>query len=113
MKLLLKYDADVNYGQGMGLSSLIKQQDLELLSVLLQKASPQTAAARMRDVMQVPDHQVRYDVATMLLRAGAVIGVQEVAAALLEALSEKKVDMPLICFCVRAVRMSTSSTVLL
>ncbi|KAF4506111.1 hypothetical protein G6O67_006229 [Ophiocordyceps sinensis] len=96
VKLLLRYDADVNYSQGSGLSSLIKQKDMELLGALLKKASPQTAAARMQDVMQVPDHRVRYDMMTMLLNAGAVIGVQEVAAALLEALSEDPVDMSLL-----------------
>lgn len=96
IKLLLRYDADVNYSQGAGLSSLIKQEDTELLAVLLQKASPQTAAARMHDVMQVPDHRLRYDMMVMLLNAGAVIGVQEVATALLEALSETPVDMSLL-----------------
>ncbi|KAM4058904.1 ankyrin repeats (3 copies) domain-containing protein [Hirsutella rhossiliensis] len=96
IKLLLRYDADVNYSQGSGLSSLIKQKDMELLGALLQKASPQTAAARMQDVMQVSDHRVRYDMMILLLNAGAVIGVQEVATALLGALSEKPVDMSLL-----------------
>ncbi|PHH89948.1 hypothetical protein CDD83_4895 [Cordyceps sp. RAO-2017] len=96
VKLLLRYDADVNFGQGTGLASLIKQRDTELLGVLLQKASPQTAAARVHDVMRVSDHRARFDMMIMLLDAGAVIGTEQVAAALLEALSEKPVDMSLV-----------------
>ncbi|KJZ77805.1 hypothetical protein HIM_02982 [Hirsutella minnesotensis 3608] len=96
IRLLLQYDADVNFGQGSGLSSLIKQKDFELLGTLLQKASPQTAAARLGDAMLLTDHRARYDVLSMLLKAGAVIGVAEVANALLEALSEKPVDMSLL-----------------
>ncbi|KND87215.1 Ankyrin repeat domain-containing protein, chloroplastic [Tolypocladium ophioglossoides CBS 100239] len=96
IKLLLKYDADVNFSQGPGLTSLIKQKDMELMAALLQKASPQTAAAHMQDVMHVTDHRARYEMMTMLLNAGAVIGVKEVATALLETLSEKPVDMSLL-----------------
>ncbi|POR39750.1 Ankyrin repeat domain-containing protein, chloroplastic [Tolypocladium paradoxum] len=96
IKLLLKYDADVNFSQGPGLTSLIKQRDMELLAALLQKASPQTAAAHMQDVMHIADHRARYEMMTMLLNAGAVIGVKEVATALLETLSERPVDMSLL-----------------
>lgn len=96
IKLLLKYEADVNFSQGTGLTSLIKQRDIELLGTLLQKASPQTAAARLQDVMQVSDHRARYEMTTMLLSAGAAIGTKEISSALLEALSEKPVDMSLL-----------------
>lgn len=96
IKLLLKYEADVNFSQGPGLTSLIKQEDTELLAALLQKASPQTAAAHLQDVMHVADHRARYGMMTMFLNAGAVIGVKEVATALLETLSERPVDMSLL-----------------
>ncbi|UNI16794.1 hypothetical protein JDV02_003197 [Purpureocillium takamizusanense] len=96
IKLLLKYEADVNFSQGTGLTSLIKQRDVELLGTLLQKASPQTAAARLQDVVQVSDHRARYEMTTMLLTAGAAIGTKEVSSTLLEVLSEKPVDMSLL-----------------
>ncbi|CAM1503299.1 Fc.00g080750.m01.CDS01 [Cosmosporella sp. VM-42] len=96
IRLLLKNNADVNYNNGAGLQAVIMQRDLNLLALLVQNASPQTAAARIPDVMQVNDHHVRYDMMGMLLRIGAVIGVNEVAAALQETLSEKPVDMSLL-----------------
>ncbi|KYK61350.1 ankyrin repeat containing protein [Drechmeria coniospora] len=96
IKLLLEYDADVNFDHGSAMAALVRQSDTELLALLLQKASPQTAAARLQDVMLVEDHQVRFDMTTMLLGAGAAIGVTEVAAALLEALAEEPVDKALL-----------------
>lgn len=96
IKLLLEHDADVNYNDGAGLEAVILQKDISLLSLLVQKASPQTAAARIQDVMRVDDHRIRHDMLNMLLRAGAVIGVQHMAVALKDTLSEKPVDMSLL-----------------
>ncbi|KAK5991312.1 hypothetical protein PT974_09593 [Cladobotryum mycophilum] len=96
VKLLLQHDADVNFNQGAGLGSLIRQKDIGLLSALLKKASPQTAAARIPDVMRVSEHRARYDMMKMLLQAGAAIGVKEMATGLVDTLSEKPVDMSLL-----------------
>ncbi|KAF7549074.1 hypothetical protein G7046_g8459 [Stylonectria norvegica] len=97
IRLLLKHNADVNYNNGAGLQAVIMQKDLNLLALLTQKASPQTAAARIPDVMKVNDHKARHDMMVMLLHVGAMIGVKEVAAALQDTLSEKPVDMSLLC----------------
>ncbi|KAF4974695.1 hypothetical protein FZEAL_8432 [Fusarium zealandicum] len=96
IKLLLKYNADINYDDGAGLQAIISRQDLEVLSSLMQNASPQTAAARIADVMRVTDHRVRHDMMAMLFNATASVGVQQVAEALLVTLSEKPVDMSLL-----------------
>ncbi|KAL2681074.1 hypothetical protein Neosp_008677 [[Neocosmospora] mangrovei] len=96
IKLLLKYNADINYNEGAGLHAIIAQKDLPLLSSLMQAASPQTAAARIQDVMKGTDHRARYDMMAMLFNARASVGVQHVADALLATLSEKPVDMSLL-----------------
>lgn len=96
IKLLLQHGADINYNSGEGLVPLIKQMDLNLLSTMLGKASPQAAAARVSDAMQVPDHRTRFEILNMLLRAGAVVGVTDIASAVLSTLSEKPVDMSLL-----------------
>lgn len=96
IKLLLKYNADINYYNGLGLKTLILRKDIKLLSLLMQKASPQTAAARVSDAMELTDHRVRFDVMTMLFGAGAAVGVEKVTSVLLETLSEKVVDMSLL-----------------
>ncbi|PHH69661.1 hypothetical protein CDD82_7615 [Ophiocordyceps australis] len=96
IKLLLDYKADVNFDQGSGLTRLIQQRDMELLGLLVQKASPQTAAARLQDVIKVSDHQTRQEMALMLLDAGAAVGTQQVAQALLRVLEEAPIDMPLV-----------------
>lgn len=96
IKLLLEHDADINFSQGPGLAAVIKQKDIKLLGSLLTKASPQTAAARVMDVMEVSDHRERFEMMTMLINAGAVIGAQEIAKALLQTLSERPVDMSLL-----------------
>ena len=94
--LLLQHGADINYNNGEGLAPLIKQMDLSLLNVMLQKVSPQTAASRVPDAMQVTDHRTRFEIMNMLLRAGAVVGTAEIASATLSTLSEKPVDMSLL-----------------
>ncbi|KAI9152135.1 Lymphoid-specific helicase [Paramyrothecium foliicola] len=96
VKLLLDHGADVNYESGMGLHAIIMQKDLNLMASLMQKASPQTAAAQLSHVMDVPDHRIRHDMMSMLLRAGAAIGVTEVASSLSRTLTEKPVDMSLL-----------------
>lgn len=96
IQLLLEHNADINYKQGSGLRTIISDMDIQLLSVLVQKASPQTAAARIADVMAVSDHRTRHDMMVLLLRSGAAIGAPEVAAALLKALEETPVDMSLL-----------------
>lgn len=96
IRLLLKHNADVNYNNGAGLQAVIMQRDMNTLSLLMQKASPQTAAARIPDVMKVAEHRIRHDMMAMLLRVGAVIGVNEVAVALDDTLVEKPVDMSLL-----------------
>jgi ankyrin repeat protein len=96
IQLLLEHNADINYTQGAGLRTIISDLDIQLLAVLLQKASPQTAAARIADVMAVPDHKTRHDMVVLLLRAGAAIGASEVASALLRGLEESPVDMSLL-----------------
>ncbi|KAM5363959.1 hypothetical protein ACJZ2D_011749 [Fusarium nematophilum] len=64
--------------------------------MLMQNASPQTAAARVADVMKTTDHRARHDMMAMLFSARASVGVHQVAEALLATLSEKPVDMSLL-----------------
>ncbi|KAG5929115.1 hypothetical protein E4U42_007019 [Claviceps africana] len=96
VKLLLEHDADINFDQGLGLAGVIRQKDIKLLASLLKKASPETAAARIMDAMQVPDHRERFEMVSMLVDAGAVTGTQEMANALMQALTEQPVDMSLL-----------------
>ncbi|TWU77280.1 hypothetical protein ED733_003790 [Metarhizium rileyi] len=96
IELLLEHDADINFSQGSGLVAVIEQKDIKLLGTLLQKASPQTAAARVMDAMGVSDHRERFEMMAMLINAGAIIGAQEIATALSLTLSEKPVDMSLL-----------------
>ncbi|KJK90835.1 hypothetical protein H633G_05310 [Metarhizium anisopliae BRIP 53284] len=96
IRLLLEHDADINFSHGPGLAAVIKQKDIKLLGSLLHKASPQTAAARVMDAMEVSDHRERFEMMSMLINAGAVIGAQEIATALSQSLSEKPVDMSLL-----------------
>ncbi|KAG5953086.1 hypothetical protein E4U53_006953 [Claviceps sorghi] len=96
VKLLLEHDADINFDQGRGLAGVIRQKDVKLLASLLKKASPQTAAARIMDAMQVSDHRERFEMVSMLIVAGAVIGTQEMANGLMQALTERPVDMSLL-----------------
>ncbi|PFH60436.1 hypothetical protein XA68_10950 [Ophiocordyceps unilateralis] len=96
IKLLLKYDADVSFSHGTGLSSLIKEIDLELLDPLLQKVSPKTAAAHLQDMIRVEDHLTRAHVAAMLLSAGADKDVDQVVETLLAVMSEDPVDLLLL-----------------
>lgn len=96
IKLLLEHKADINFSQGSALTVVIKQKDLGLLDSLLRDASPQTAAARIMDAMDVPEPKERFDMVSMLVNAGAAIGTQEMATALLQTLSERPVDMSLL-----------------
>lgn len=96
IKLLLEHNADINFSHGPGLAAVIKQKDIKLLGSLLQKASPQTAAARVMDAMEVSDHRERFEMTSMLINTGAGIGAQEIAKALLQTLTERPVDMSLL-----------------
>lgn len=96
VKLLLANDADINYNNGAGLRSIILQADIHLLETLMQRASPQTAAARILDTMDVADHRARHGIMSFLFRIGAAVGVEKVAAALHMTLEEKSVDMSLL-----------------
>ncbi|KAM0562349.1 hypothetical protein ACHAPJ_002038 [Fusarium lateritium] len=96
INLLLKYNADINYDEGVGLHAIIAQKDLGLFTTLMQSASPQTASARIADVMKVDNHQVRFEMLSVLFNARASVGGQQVAEALLATLSERPVDMSLL-----------------
>lgn len=96
IKQFLASGADINYSAGEGLVPLIKQMDLNLLAIMGSSITPQTAAARIADAMQVPDHRSRFETVNILLGAGAVIGVSEIASATNDTLSEKPVDMSLL-----------------
>lgn len=97
IKLLLRYDADVNYDQGRGLRSVILQADLGMVGVLVQQASPQIITACVADVMLVADHRTRFDMMKILLRAvPKTSAFKEIAEVLLETLREKPVDMSLL-----------------
>lgn len=96
IKLLLRHGADINFNDGAGLHSVIMQGDIHLLESLMERASPRTAAACISSVMKLSDHRMRHTVMDLMLRAGASIGVEAVAAALLETLRERPVDMSLL-----------------
>ncbi|KAH7324660.1 putative multiple ankyrin repeats single kh domain protein [Stachybotrys elegans] len=94
--LLLQYNADVNYNKGAALKHLIEQMNVPPFSKLIQKASPQTASARISDVMRIAHSRSRLEMMTILMRAGASIDTAETAKALSDTLAEKPVDMPLL-----------------
>ncbi|RGP75084.1 ankyrin repeat domain-containing 17 [Fusarium longipes] len=96
INLLLKYGADINYDEGVGLHNIINQMDLGLFNTLMQNASPQTAAARLADVMKIDNHQMRYEMLSLLFKARASVGVQQVADILFTTLEERPVDMSLL-----------------
>ncbi|KAF9776662.1 hypothetical protein IL306_005129 [Fusarium sp. DS 682] len=96
IRLLVQYNADINYDDGVGLSHIINQMDLGLFTTLMQNASPQTAAAHVNDVMKLDNHQIRYEMLSVLFKARASVGVQQVAEALLATISETPVDMSLL-----------------
>ncbi|KAH7182514.1 uncharacterized protein B0J16DRAFT_415707 [Fusarium flagelliforme] len=96
INLLLKYGADINYDEGVGLHTIINQMDVQLFHTLMQSASPQTAAARLADVMKIDNHQMRYEMLKVLFQARASVGVKQVAEALLATLEERPVDMSLL-----------------
>jgi hypothetical protein len=94
--LLLANDADINYNSGAGLKPIIVQADTQLLSTLMERATPQTAASRLPDAMMITDHPARFEILSHLFRLGGAVGSEEVAAALLTTLQEKPVDMSLL-----------------
>ncbi|OAA80234.1 Ankyrin repeat-containing domain protein [Akanthomyces lecanii RCEF 1005] len=96
IKQLVASGADINYNSGEGLVPLIKQMDLNLIAIMGPSISPQTAASRIPDTMKVPDPRSRFEMISIFLSAGAVIGASEVATATLETLAEKPVDMSLL-----------------
>lgn len=99
IRLLLQNNADINYKQGSGISTVILFKDVPLLETLMAQAGPQTAAARVADVMKLGDrrdHPIRFDMMNILLRSGAAVGIHEVATALLGTLGEVPVDMSLL-----------------
>ncbi|KAG5984381.1 hypothetical protein E4U55_005056 [Claviceps digitariae] len=96
VELLLAHDADINFEQGSGLASVIRHKDIKLLNSLLKKASPQTAAAHVMNATRVSDHRERFEMVSMLIDAGAVIGNQEIANAVMKTLAERPVDMSLL-----------------
>ncbi|KAF5590550.1 ankyrin repeat domain-containing protein [Fusarium pseudoanthophilum] len=96
INLLLKYNADINYDDGAGLTQIINQMDLGLFTTLMQNASPQTAAAHVNNVMSIDNHQIRYEMMSMLFNARASVAGQQVAEALLANISETPVDMSLL-----------------
>ncbi|KAG5976072.1 hypothetical protein E4U56_002414 [Claviceps arundinis] len=96
VNLLLEHGADINFDQGSGLAGVIRQNDVKLLKSLLEKASPQTAAARIMDAIEGSDQRERFNMTSMLLDAGAATGTQEIASALLRTLTERPIDMSLL-----------------
>ncbi|KAF4339856.1 ankyrin repeat domain protein [Fusarium beomiforme] len=96
IRLLVQYNADINYDDGVGLGHIINQMDLGLFTTLMQNASPQTAAAHVNDVMKLDNHQIRYEMMSALFKARASAGVQQVAEVLLATISETPVDMSLL-----------------
>ncbi|PHH74529.1 hypothetical protein CDD80_3012 [Ophiocordyceps camponoti-rufipedis] len=92
--LLLRYESEITFSHGTGLSSLIKEANLELLDPLMQNITPKTAAAHLQDMMAVEDRSTRAHLAAMLLRAGADKGIDQVASTLLAVLAEDPVDLP-------------------
>jgi ankyrin repeat protein len=96
IRLLLEFHADINYNQGEGLQAVIMQRDMALLEFLMQRAAPQTAAARVPGIMKVDPRQIRYNMMALMLEAGAAVGIEEVSAALLLTLQERPVDMELL-----------------
>ncbi|KAG5998671.1 hypothetical protein E4U52_006467 [Claviceps spartinae] len=96
VNFLLEHGADINFDQGSGLAGVIRQNDVKLLKSLLEKASPQTAAARIMDAIEGSDQRERFNMTSMLLDAGAATGTQEIANALLRTLTERPIDMSLL-----------------
>jgi hypothetical protein len=95
--LLLQNVPDANFNDGGGLFAAVGQHDVRLLTALLKKGvAPQTAASVVPRVMQVEDHQMRFEMTRLLLLAGASIDVAEISKAMLLLLAAKPVDVQLL-----------------
>lgn len=96
ISMLLRYNADVNFNDGAGVLSAITIRDLPLLETLLKnKPSAQTMAAAMARAMMVDDKRIRYEMARLLIEAGAGREGTEVSEALAQLLPTKPVDVQL------------------
>lgn len=98
IKLLLEHNADVNFNHGAGLRSVIMQGDVPLLKMLMAKASPQTAAAQLAPIMDTKweSDRARFDMVALMINAGAAVGTEDVAAALLKTMKQTpSVDLSL------------------
>ncbi|KAM7213007.1 Serine/threonine-protein phosphatase [Rhypophila decipiens] len=94
--LLLRHNADVNFNEGAGILSAIAHRDVRLLATLLKKQpSPQTCAAAMAKAMTLDDKPIRYEMARLLLVAGAGRVGSEVSEALVQLLPIKPLDKQL------------------
>ncbi len=98
ISILLRYNADVNFNDGAGILSAITVRDLPLLEVLLRsKPSPQTiATAVARAMTVVNDKPARYEMARLLIGAGAGRDGTEVSEALAHLLLVQPVDIQLV-----------------
>jgi ankyrin repeat protein len=97
ISILLRHNADVNFNDGAGILSAITIKDLPLLETLLRsKPSPQIMASAMARAMTVDDKRIRYEMARLLIGAGAGREGTEVSEALTELLPVKPVDIQLV-----------------
>jgi ankyrin repeat protein len=95
--LLLRSNVDISFNEGAVITTAIGQKDpILLLKLLTSKPTPQVAAKAIPRAMTVDDQEIRLQMVTMLLDAGAADGGSEVSAALRTLLQETAIDMNLL-----------------
>ncbi|RYP70428.1 hypothetical protein DL771_005469 [Monosporascus sp. 5C6A] len=95
--LFLRYNADVNFNGGHSITMAIAHNDCALLEKLLNsKPTFNVAAKAMPKAMDVSDETVRLHMITLLLRAGAAQGGNEVSAAVITTIQSTPTDKQLL-----------------
>ncbi|KAI2628343.1 hypothetical protein GGS21DRAFT_527530 [Xylaria nigripes] len=97
ISLLLRHDADVNFNEGHGITSLIAQKDVKLLEKLLKgKPTAQTMARALQKAMEVTESSTRLQMITMILGSSTTPPSSEISKALDSAIVTKPTDEELI-----------------
>ncbi|RYP53587.1 hypothetical protein DL768_001451 [Monosporascus sp. mg162] len=95
--LFLRYNADVNFNGGHSITTAIAHNDCQLLENLLNnKPTFDVAAKAIPKAMDVSDETIRIRLITLLLRAGAAKGGNEVSAAVITTIQSTPTDKQLL-----------------
>ena len=95
LALLLSQGADPNVSSGSAITAAAAQGDAPLLQALVQRATPQVAAAAIPAAM-ANSGDLRRGMIGLLLSAGAASGAEALGGALVQILQEQPVDVRLL-----------------